>query len=63
MQLVIFSEDHPTGQTAEWPAIPRKGDTVTLSGAHGDINQIVDDVRWHMNADGSFHSAEIHLVF
>jgi hypothetical protein len=63
MQLVIFSEDHPQGQTAEWPVIPRKGDIITRSSQYGETNQVVEQVRWHINPDGSFHSAEIHLVY
>lgn len=63
MQVKIFSEDTPQGLTADWPQVPRQGETVSFTGPGGTTNLIVDDVRWYAGSDGSFVSVEIRLEY
>lgn len=62
MRVVLFSEDFPIGIESHWPGVPREGDTVALGGTQWSSNQVVDEVRWRINVDGTFHSAEVHLA-
>lgn len=63
MQVTIYSEDYPQGQTANWPVIPQVGAYIEYSHVAG-INRLrVSEVVFHANADGSFHSVIVHLSY
>jgi hypothetical protein len=63
MQMVFFSEDTPQGQTVEWPIVPREGEKIEFSHPGGQSILIVDDVFYHANTDGGFHSVSVHLKY
>jgi hypothetical protein len=63
MQITFFSEDTPQGQTAEWPVVPREGEKIEYSHPGGQSVLIVEDVIYHANTDGSFHSIAVNLKF
>ena len=63
MQIVIYSEDTPTGQVADWPLIPRIGEKLQFSLPGGENTLQVEDVLYHVNADGTFHSVSVQLSY
>jgi hypothetical protein len=63
MQIVFYSEDTPEGLTADWPTIPHKGEMVQFSLPGGENTLCVDEVLYHANSDGGFHSVSVHLTY
>lgn len=63
MQIVFYSEDTPQGQTVDWPVVPREGEKIEYSHPGGISTMMVDDVIYHANTDGAFHSITVHLTY
>ncbi len=63
MQVTLYSEDYPRGLTQDWPMIPRAGDFIVMTLAGGENKQIVEEVEIYANADGSFHSVNVHCSY
>lgn len=62
MKVRLFSDEFPSGLEADWPAIPRAGETVSFSSRNGLTNLNVGSVRWLVEADGTPIEVAIQLT-
>lgn len=63
IRIAFFSEDHPSGRIADWPAVPRIGDTVSFKHENGLSRLKVTDVEWNADGDAALQTVAVHLTY
>jgi hypothetical protein len=63
VKVIIYSEDHPNGQTVDWPALPPIGGYVRFAHRGGTSNLEVKSIDFNVDTDGNFEHAEVNLSY